>query len=64
MQVSKRKAVILVALTMLGNCLGNLSSDVVRSSYRTASKVWVRAHQQNNQRFLAKEKLEHFASHS
>jgi hypothetical protein len=61
--VSKRKAIVLVLLTMLGNCLGNLSSDIVRSSYRAVSKL-VRAQQQTSKQCLAKEKLGHFVSHS
>jgi hypothetical protein len=61
--VSQRKAIVLVLLTMFGNCLGNLSSDIVRSSYRAVSKL-VRAQQQSNRQWLAKEKLGHLVSHS
>ena len=59
--MSKRKAVTFVALTVLGNCLGNLSSDLIRSSFKVGSRVLVRVQQQN---WVAKEKLAHCVSHS
>jgi hypothetical protein len=36
--VQKKKAALLVITTIVGNCLGNLSSDVLRSGYKSLAR--------------------------
>jgi uncharacterized membrane protein affecting hemolysin expression len=66
--MSKRKATLLVGLTVLGNCLGNLSSDLIRCSARSVSKIYVSFKQQGKlqqlEQLLAKEKMVRLENHS
>jgi hypothetical protein len=66
--MSKRKATLLVGLTILGNCLGNLSSDLIRCSARSVSKIYISFKQQGKlqrlEQLLAKEKMVRLENHS
>jgi hypothetical protein len=66
--MSKRKAALLVGLTVLGNCLGNLSSDLIRCSARSVSKLYVSFKHdgkvQQMEQLLAREKMVLLQNHS
>jgi hypothetical protein len=66
--MSKRKATLLVGLTVLGNCLGNLSSDLIRCSARSASKLYISFKHdckvQQLEQLLAREKMVLLEKHS
>jgi hypothetical protein len=55
-------------LTVLGNCLGNLSSDLIRCSARSASKLYISFKHdckvQQLEQLLAREKMVLLEKHS
>ena len=66
--MSKRKAALLVGLTVLGNCLGNLSSDLIRCSMHSASRFYMTLKHQGKvqqlEQLLAKDRLIRLETHS
>ena len=52
--VVKKEVVLLMVITIISNCLGNLGSDVVRSAFKSLSKNYQCMQQEAKTRYIAR----------
>jgi hypothetical protein len=55
--MSKRRAVLFLGLTVIGNCLGNLSTDLIKYSAKSANRLYANIRLHSKTHLLAKERV-------
>lgn len=55
--MSKKRAVLLLGLTVIGNCLGNLSTDLIKYSAKSVNRLYANVRSRAKTHLLAKERM-------